>query len=74
MQATAYGGGDPAWSNYQLISGSRDSQSPGISEIDVNTLFLTDTSLAVGDSYTMVNGGHKVTAKIVGEVFARAMT
>ncbi len=70
VQATAYGGGDPAWSNYQLISGSWYSQSPGISEIDVNTLFLTDTSLAVGDSYTMVNGGHKVTAKIVGEVFA----
>jgi putative ABC transport system permease protein len=70
VQATAYGDGDPAWSNYQLIAGRWYSQSPATSEIDVNTLFLTDTSLAVGDSYTMVNGGHKVTAKIVGEVFA----
>jgi len=70
VQVTAYGDGDPAWSNYQLISGSWYSQSPGTSEIDVNTLFLTDTSLAVGDSYTMVNGGHKVTAKIAGEAFA----
>jgi putative ABC transport system permease protein len=70
VQVTAYGGGDPAWSNYQLIVGRWYSQSPGTGEIDVNTLFLTDTSLAVGDSYTLVNGGHKVTVKIVGEVFA----
>ncbi len=69
VQVTAYGG-DPAWSNYQLISGTWYSQSPGVTQVDVNTLFLTDTSLAVGDSYTMVNGSHKVTAKIVGEVFA----
>jgi len=69
-RVTAYGDGDPAWSNYQLIAGRWYSQSPGPSEIDVNTLFLTDTALAVGDSYTMVSGGHKVTAKIVGEVFA----
>jgi putative ABC transport system permease protein len=69
-QVTAYGDGDPAWSNLQLISGAWYSQSPGVPEIDVNTLFLTDTSLAVGDTYAMVNGGHKVTARIVGEVFA----
>jgi putative ABC transport system permease protein len=69
VDVTAYGG-DPAWSNYQLISGTWYSQSPGVTQVDVNTLFLTDTSLAVGDSYTMVNGSHKVTAKIVGEVFA----
>jgi putative ABC transport system permease protein len=67
---TAYGGGDPAWSNLALISGTWYSQSSSVPEIDVNTLFLTDTSTAVGDTYTMVNGGHKVTAKIVGEVFA----
>jgi putative ABC transport system permease protein len=70
VRVTAYGDGDPAWSNYQLISGSWYSQSPGAAQIDVNTLFLTDTALSVGDSYTIVNGGHKVTAKIVGEVFA----
>jgi putative ABC transport system permease protein len=70
VQVTAYGGGDPAWSNYQLISGTWYSPSASTAQIDVNTLFLTDTSLSVGDSYTMVNGTHKVTAKIVGEVFA----
>jgi putative ABC transport system permease protein len=69
VRATAYGG-NPAWSNLQLISGTWYSPSAAAAEIDVNTLFLTDTSLAVGDTYTMVNGGHKVTAKIVGEAFA----
>jgi putative ABC transport system permease protein len=68
-QITAYGEGDPAWSNLQLISGTWYSQSSPGPQIDVNTLFLTDTSTAVGDTYTMVNGGRKVTAKIVGEVF-----
>ena len=50
--------------------GHAGTRSPGVPEIDVNTLFLTDTGTQVGDTYTMVNGGHKVTAKIVGEVFA----
>ena len=69
-QVTAYGGGDPSWSNWALISGGWYSQSASTPEIDVNTLFLTDTSVAVGDTYTLVNGTHRVTAKIVGEVFA----
>ena len=68
-QLTAYGGGDPSWTGLALISGAWYSQSPGVREIDVNTLFLTDTNTKVGDTYTMVNGGHKVTVKIVGEVF-----
>jgi len=68
-QITAYGGGDPAWSGLVLISGGWYAQSPGVREIDVNTLFLTGTNTAVGDTYTLVNGTHKVTAKIVGEVF-----
>ena len=69
MHITAYGAGDPAWSNLALISGTWYSQSSGAPEIDVNTLFLTDTNTHVGDTYTMVNGTHKVTVKIVGEVF-----
>jgi len=69
VSVTAYGG-DPAWSGLQLIKGRWYSQSPGVREIDVNTLFLTDTSLSVGDTYTMIDNGKKVTAKIVGEVFA----
>jgi putative ABC transport system permease protein len=67
-QVTAYGG-DPAWSGLVLISGGWYAQSPGVREIDVNTLFLTDTNTVVGDTYTLINGTHKVTAKIVGEVF-----
>jgi putative ABC transport system permease protein len=70
VQITAYGDGNPVWSNLVLISGAWYSQSSSVPEIDVNTLFLTDTSTSVGDTYTMVNGTHKVTAKIVGEVFA----
>jgi putative ABC transport system permease protein len=66
---TAYGGGDPSWTGLALIDGTWYSQSPGAREIDVNTLFLTDTNTKVGDTYTMVNGGHKVTVKIAGEVF-----
>jgi putative ABC transport system permease protein len=68
-RVTAYGDGDPSWSNLALISGGWYSQSASTPEIDVNTLFLTDTSTTVGDTYTLVNGAHKVTAKIVGEVF-----
>jgi len=68
-QVTAYGG-DPAWSNLVLISGGWYAQSASTPEIDVNTLFLTDTNTAVGDTYTLVNGAHRVTAKIAGEVFA----
>ena len=68
-QITAYGGGDPAWSGLALISGGWYAQSPGVRQIDVNTLFLTDTGTAVGGTYTLVNGTRKVTVKITGEVF-----
>ena len=73
-QVTAYGDGDPSWSGLALISGGWYSQSANVREIDVNTLFLNDTNTAVGDTYTLVNGAHKVAAKIVGEVFGRATT
>ena len=66
-QVTAYG--NPSWSGLALISGTWYAQSASTPEIDVNTLFLNDTNTAVGDTYTLVNGIHKVTAKIVGEVF-----
>jgi putative ABC transport system permease protein len=77
---TAYGRGRPAWSGYVLISGRRYSggsggSSPrastagGFAEADVNTLFLTDTGTSVGSAYTLGSGGHRVTVRIVGEVF-----
>jgi putative ABC transport system permease protein len=68
-QVTAYGDGDPSWSGLALISGGWYSQSASTPGIDVNTLFLDDTATAVGDTYTLVNGAHKVTVRIVGQVF-----
>jgi putative ABC transport system permease protein len=68
-QVTAYSGG-PSWSGLALISGGWYSPSAATPGIDVNTLFLTDTSTAVGDTYTLVNGARTVTVKIAGEVFA----
>jgi putative ABC transport system permease protein len=66
---TAYGG-DPAWTGYPLVSGRWYSTSPGAAaEADANTLFLTDTGTSVGSAYTLVSGGHRVTVRIVGEVF-----
>ncbi len=65
---TAYGG-NPAWSGYLLISGRWYSGSPGAAEVDVNTLFLTDTGTSVGSAYTFGSGRHQVTVRIVGEVF-----
>jgi putative ABC transport system permease protein len=69
-QVTAYGDGNPAWSNLALITGTWYSQTPGVAQVDVNTLFLTDTNTAVGGTYTFVDGTRALTAKIVGEVFA----
>ena len=67
---TAYGGGNPAWSGYALIAGRWYSGSPGAAEVDVNTLFLTDTGTSVGSAYTLGSGSHRVTVRIAGEVFA----
>jgi putative ABC transport system permease protein len=65
---TAYSG-DPRWTGYALISGRWYSSSPGAAEADVNTLFLTDTGTSVGSAYTLISGGHRITVRIVGEVF-----
>ena len=53
-------------SGLALISG-RWYSGPG--EVDVNTLFLTDTGTSVGSTYPLSSGGHRVTVRIVGEVF-----
>jgi len=37
--------------------------------VDVNTVFLTDTGLSVGDGYTLTFGGGHATVTIAGEVF-----
>jgi len=63
--------GPSSWMGYAVITG-RWYDAPG--EVDVNTSFLKDTGLAVGDTATVYTGnvsaGAKpVTVRIVGEVF-----
>jgi len=58
--------GNAAWTGYDIISG-RWFTGPG--EADVNTAFLTQTGLAVGDTTTITTGGKPVTVRIAGEVF-----
>ncbi len=64
-------GGPSSWMGYALISGHWY-DAPG--EVDVNTTFLTDSGLAVGDTATVYTGtvtaGAKpVTVRIAGEIF-----
>ena len=68
VSLTAYGG-NPGWSGLALISGRWYSHSPHAAEVDVNTLFLTDTGTSVGSAYTLTSGAHRITVRIVGEVF-----
>jgi putative ABC transport system permease protein len=70
VQAYAYDGSS-AWMGYALISGHWY-DAPG--EVDVNTVFLADSGLAVGDTATVYTGtvtaGAKpVTVRIAGEIF-----
>jgi putative ABC transport system permease protein len=62
--------GNAAWIDYGLISG-RWYRGPG--EVDVNTAFLSQSGLAVGDTVTVntgtSTGAAQVTARIAGEVF-----
>jgi putative ABC transport system permease protein len=65
VETTAYGG-DPAWAGLALVSGHLYS---GPDQVDVNTLFLTDTGTTVGSAYTLASGGHRLSVTIAGEVF-----
>jgi putative ABC transport system permease protein len=62
-------GGDASWLGYAMIAG-RWYRAPG--EVVVNTTFLTDSGLAVGDTATvdiLDSGSAPVTVRISGEVF-----
>lgn len=65
VNITSYGG-DPAWAGLTLIAGKLYS---GPDEVDVNTLFLTDTGTRVGSAYTLVSGSHHLSVTIAGEMF-----
>ncbi len=59
-------GGDASWTGYALISGH---WYQGANQVDVNTAFLTDTGLKVGDSDTISSGSRHITVQIAGEIF-----
>jgi putative ABC transport system permease protein len=59
-------GGDASWIGYGIIAG-RWYDAAG--EVDVNTAFLNQSGLAVGDTATVNTGTAQVTVRIVGEVF-----
>ena len=59
-------GGDAAWTGYGIIAGHWY-DAPG--EVDVNTAFLDQSSLAVGDTATVNTGTAQVTVRVAGEVF-----
>ena len=59
-------GGDASWTGFGLIAGHWYG-APG--EVDVNTAFLTQSGLAVGDTATVSIGTNPVTVRIAGEVF-----
>jgi putative ABC transport system permease protein len=62
-------GGDAAWSGYGIIAGHWY-DAPG--EVDVNTAFLDQSGLVVGDTATVYTGTGphaQVTVRIAGEVF-----
>jgi putative ABC transport system permease protein len=63
--AQAYAG-NAAWIDYGLISGRWYSAG---GEVDVNTAFLSQSGLGVGDTVTVNTGTSQVTARIAGEVF-----
>ncbi len=58
--------GDSSWLGYGIIAGHWY-DAPG--QVDVNTAFLTDSGLAIGDTATINTGTAQVTVHIVGEVF-----
>ena len=63
--AWAFSGGS-SWLGYGIIAGHWY-DAPG--QVDVNTAFLTDSGLAIGDTATINTGTAQVTVHIVGQVF-----
>jgi putative ABC transport system permease protein len=59
--------GPSAWLGMAVIRGHWYDK-PG--EVDVNTAFLTQSGLSVGDTATLTIGSAEVTVRIAGEVFA----
>ena len=58
--------GDAAWVGYDMISGH---WYDGPGQVVVNTSYLSQTGLRVGDNTTISAGGKPVTVRIVGQMF-----
>jgi putative ABC transport system permease protein len=58
--------GDSSWTGYGIIAG-RWYDAPG--QVDVNTAFLSQSGLAVGQTTTVNTGTAQVSVRIAGEVF-----
>ena len=65
VPVTAFSG-DSGWTGYPLISGHWFSR-PG--QVVVPSGFLWATGKSVGQTVTLVNGGHQETVRIVGQIF-----
>jgi putative ABC transport system permease protein len=63
--AWAFGGGS-SWTGYGIIAGH---WYDAAGQVDVNTAFLTQSGLAVGDTATVNTGAAQVRVRIAGEVF-----
>ncbi|HXL95754.1 MAG TPA: ABC transporter permease [Streptosporangiaceae bacterium] len=58
--------GNATWLGFDMVTGHWYS---GPGQVDVNTVFLTQTGLSVGDTTSLTDGGTNSTVKIVGEVY-----
>jgi putative ABC transport system permease protein len=58
--------GNASWLGYDLISGHWYT---GTGQVVVNTAYLSQTGLAVGQTTTLSTGARSITARIVGQVF-----
>jgi putative ABC transport system permease protein len=58
--------GDATWTGYDMVSGHWYS---GRGEADVNTAFLNQTGLSVGDTIPVTSGGKPLTVRVAGEIF-----
>ena len=65
VPVTAFSG-DSAWTGYDMISGHWFT---GPGQVVVPTGFLTASGTNLGDTVTMIAGGHQETVRIVGQVF-----
>ena len=65
IAVTAYNG-DSGWLGWNLVSGYWY-HGPG--EVDVNSAFLTQTGLKIGNTVTLTLSGKAIMARIVGQVF-----